>query len=361
MAVLASAVLVAAGALSLPLLSTPTRTVPTPASERSSAQPPPIAGKIAAPGRVEPGSGVIELAVGLIGALKAVYVAEGDVIHRGQLLAELDNADQQARVDEAAASLRLREAELDKLMHGARPEQRREAAAQLDEAAASLALAQRELQRLLPLTRSGVASRQSMDQTQSTLGVAAARHAAREAAAALINAPPRAEDVAMAQANLALARANLAEQRALLAKTQLRSPIDGIVLRRYLRPGEVISVQPPTPILEVGDTTRLRVRAEIDETDVARIAVGQRAWATAEAYPSRRFGGVVSRVGRRLGHKTVDTGDPTEKLDTKILEVLIDLDPGVHPPVGLRTDVVVEPATKAAEWQGTAPDAAAAR
>jgi HlyD family secretion protein len=349
MAVLASAVLVAAGALSLPLLSSPTQTAPASvfASGRSSAQPSLVAGKIAAPGRVEPGSGVIELAVGLIGALKAVYVGEGDVISRGQLLAELDNADQQARVDEAAASLRLREAELDKLMHGARPEERRETAAQLDEAAASLALAQRELERLLPLTRSGVASRQSMDQAQSTLDVAQARHAARQAAAALINAPPRTEDVAMAQANLALARANLAEQRALLAKTQLRSPIDGIVLRRYLRASEVISVQPPTPILEVGDTTRLRVRAEIDETDVARIVVGQRAWATADAYPSRRFGGVVSRIGQRLGRKTVHTDDPTEKLDTKILEVLIDLDAKARLPIGLRVDVIVEPAATA--------------
>src|SRR2546430_2702106 len=84
---------------------------------------------------------------------------------------------------------------------------------------------------------------------------AEAKHAANGAAVALINAGPRAEDVAIAKANLALARSNLEEQRALLAKTQLHAPIDGIVLRRYLRTGEVTSIQPPTPILEVGDTS----------------------------------------------------------------------------------------------------------
>ena len=77
-----------------------------------------------------------------------------------------------------------------------------------------------------------------------------ARYAAKHAAMALMNAPPRTEDIAMAEANLALGQANQEEQRAQFAETHLRSPIDGVVLRRYLRPGEVISIQPPTPILE---------------------------------------------------------------------------------------------------------------
>jgi HlyD family secretion protein len=305
-------------------------------------EPPAGAGKVAAPGRVEPYSEEIELAVGLIGALRAVYVEEGDRIHRGQLLAELDNADQQARVDEAEATVQRREAEIEKLLRGARSEERRAVAAQLDEAAANLSFAKHELERRTPLAQSGVASRQSMDQTRSALDAAQAQHAAKQAAVALINAPPRAEDVSIAQANLALARANLAEQRALFAKTQLRSPIDGIVLRQYLRAGEVISVQPPTPILGVGDTSRLRVRAEIDETDIARVEAGERVWVTADAYPSQRFGGTVYRISQRLGRKMVHTDNPSEKLDTKILEALIDLDAEARLPVGLRVDVTIE-------------------
>jgi HlyD family secretion protein len=316
----------------------------------------PVAHRIAAAGRVEPCSEEIELAVGVMGTLKAVYVAEGDKIEVGQLLAELDNADQQARVAEAEATVRQREAELEKLRVGARHEERRAVAAQLDEAAANLSFAKHEVERRTPLAESGVASRQSIDQTRTTLGAAEAQHAAKEAAVALINAPPRAEDVAIAQANLGLAHADLEEQRALFAKTQLRSPIDGVVLRRYLQSGEVVSIQPPTPILEVGDTRRLRVRAEIDETDIARVAVGQRVSIAADAYPSQRFGGTISRLSQRLGRKTIHTDDPSEKLDAKILEALIDLDAEVRLTVGLRVDVLVEPSSLAADDRIQAAD-----
>jgi len=135
-------------------------------------------------------------------------------------------------------------------MAGARAEERRAVAAPLDEAAANPSFAKNELERRERLAESGVAPRQCMDQTCSALGAADASYAAKQAAVALMNAPPRTEDIAMAEANLAQAQADLEEQRAQFAKTHLRSPIDGVVLRRYLRPGDVISIQPPTPILE---------------------------------------------------------------------------------------------------------------
>jgi multidrug efflux pump subunit AcrA (membrane-fusion protein) len=99
--------------------------------------------KVAAAGRVEPYSEAIEFAVGLNGALKAVYVAEGDGVRigPGPLLAELDNADQRARVAQAEATVRLSQAELQKLMVGARAEEPSAVAAQLDEAAANLSFA----------------------------------------------------------------------------------------------------------------------------------------------------------------------------------------------------------------------------
>ena len=87
----------------------------------------------------------------------------------------------------------------------ARAEERCAVAAQLDEAAANLFFAKNELERRERLAESGVASRQYMDQTRSALGAAEARHAAKQAAVAPINAPPRTEDIAIAEANLALA------------------------------------------------------------------------------------------------------------------------------------------------------------
>jgi HlyD family secretion protein len=348
MVALTSAAVAAGAAVLLPETQSPMRIVAVlrssldeaPAKTVSAAPPPVVV--VAAPGRVEPTTMPLELALSTIGQLKAVYVAAGDEIRRSELLAELDNADQHARVEETEATVALRQAQLEKLMNGARPEERREAAAQLAEAQAGLAYAKSEFNRQMPLAQAGASSRQSLDQTESSLQTAEAKEEEAAAALALLNAPPRVEDVAIAKANLAMARARLAEQQAMLDKTQLRSPIDGIVLRRYLRGGEAVGVTPPTPILEVGDTSRLRVRAEIDQTDIGRVAVGDRAWVTADAYPGRRFGGVVTWLAARVGRKTVHTDDPTDRSDTQVIDALIDLDHGIRLPVGLRVDVAID-------------------
>jgi HlyD family secretion protein len=300
---------------------------------------------VAARGRVETVSEELDLAIGLVGTLAAVYVEEGAAVKQGQLLAELVNGDQSARVAEAEAQVKLRKAELEKLLHGARPEERRQAAAQLEKMRAGVALAKQELARRGPLAATGIATRQSWDQAVSSAQVAEADEAGNRAALEMINAPPRVEDVAMAEANLAFAEANVQEQRVLLQKTQLRSPLDGVVLRRYLRTGETISVQPLIPILQVGDTSRLRVRTEIDETEVSRVQLGQRAWVTAPAFPNQKFFGRVSRISNRMGRKTVRSDEPTDKADTNVLDAFVDFEqPGLQLPVGLRVNVFFDSA-----------------
>ena len=147
----------------------------------------------------------------------------------------------------------------------------------------------------------------------------------------------------MARANLALEQAKLKEEQSLLAKEELRSPIDGVVLRRYMKSGETIAIQPLMPIVEVADTNRLRIRAEIDETDVAHVSVGDQVSVSAEGYPGQRFHGKVSRISPRMGRKNVGSDKPTEKTDTNVMDVLVNLDTTVNLPVGLRVDVYVEP------------------
>ena len=313
------------------------------AAELSGAAAPAPSSRIAARGRIETLSEELDLAIGLVGTLGAVYVDEGDAVKRGQLLAEMVNGDQQARVTQAEAQVSLRKAEFEKLLHGARPEERRQSVAQVEKTTAGVALAKQELARRRPLAANGISSQQALEQAVSSVQIAEANDNASRAALELINAPPRAEDVVIAQANLMLAEANLNEQQVMLRKTQLHSPVNGVVLRRYLKTGETISIQPLMPILQVGDTSRIRVRAEVDETEVGQLKLGQPAWATAPAYPNKRFNGVISRIGQRMGRKTVRSDEPTEKNDTAVLDVLIDLDnPGVRLPVGLRMDVFLE-------------------
>ncbi|MFY0539504.1 HlyD family efflux transporter periplasmic adaptor subunit [Nannocystis pusilla] len=76
----------------------------------------------------------------------------------------------------------------------------------------------------------------------------------------------------------------------------------------------------------LGDTRVLRVRMAVEERDIGRLALGSQAHVTADAFPGRRFPGRVVEIGRRMGRKNIRTDDPVECIDTKILEVVIELD-----------------------------------
>jgi len=142
---------------------------------------------------------------------------------------------------------------------------------------------------------------------------------------------------------LRLARAQLADAQAKYEKTLIKSPIDGTVLRKHHRDGESVSNSStvPDPILTVGDKAVLRVRVDVDETDVSRVRVGQKAYVTADAFGKQKFWGHVVRVGELLGPKNVRTDEPTERVDRKILETLVELDKGGEIPVGLRVDAYI--------------------
>ena len=140
-----------------------------------------------------------------------------------------------------------------------------------------------------------------------------------------------------------MARAQLADAQAKYEKTLIKSPIDGTVLRKHHRNGESVSNSStvPDPILTVGDKNVLRVRMDVDETDVNKVRVGQKAYVTADAYGDKKFWGHVVRVGEQLGPKNVRTDEPTERVDRKILETLVELDKGTELPVGLRVDTYI--------------------
>jgi len=293
---------------------------------------------VAAPGLVEPLGEERGIGSQVIGIIREMRVEENDEVTEGQIIAVVDNAEQIARLASARAELTLRQAELERVVNGARAEERREARAAMKEAEANLDLARREYERKVPLAKSGASTQAALDQATSTLNATEAHRAVMAERLALMEAGSRAEDIAAAHAQVGLAEANVALAEALLDKTFIRSPVTGTVLRRDRVAGEAVTNVPPTPIAIVGDLRGLRVRAEVDETDVGRVTTGQRVEITADALSDRRFGGRVFRVSSRLGGKMVQTGRPADRVDTKVLQVLIDLDSGVKLPVGLRVD-----------------------
>jgi ABC exporter DevB family membrane fusion protein len=298
---------------------------------------------IAGPGRVEPSSEDIKIGSELSGRLKIVNVEEGDKIHCGEVLAELENADYRAQVDSSRANVVAKEATLRKVINGARHQERAEAWSSVNEANAVMENAQAELHRRQELFSAGVVSREELDRFAREADVAKAKYDAAVQQHALVDDHAREEDQSFAEADVKLAQAQFEEAEARYGKTFIRSPIDGTVLRKHHRSGESVSNSStvPDPILTIGDRKTLRVRVDVDETDVSKVSVGQRAYVTADAYGKQKFWGHVVRVGQQLGPKNVRTDEPTEKVDTKILETLVELDPGSALPDGLRVDAFI--------------------
>jgi len=334
---------VAAGVLVVlaSLVATRARSAPVPPEAAAAA--PAESGRIVGPGRIEPVSEEINIGVEVGGRVARIAVEEGDRVTTGQVLATLENGDYRAAVASAAARLADAKAALLRVRTGARLDERREVTAAVAQAEAVLAQATVEATRRAGLAAEGVIAREESDRAARDRAVAAARLQELEARRTLVHDGPRAEDHAQAEAAVALAAAALREAEARLAKTEIRSPIDGVVLRRDVRTGESVSPErQATALFTVADVSRLRVRVEVDETDVAKVGPGAPGWVSASAFGDRRFPGRVIRIGQSLGRKQLFTEEPRERVDTKVLEVLLELEPDARLPIGLRVDATIE-------------------
>jgi len=298
--------------------------------------------RVAAGGLVEPVSEERVIIPQISGRLARVSIAEGDVVSAGQLIAEIENADLRADMAAAAAEVDLRQAELDRLRHGARAEEIAEATAGLAAAESAEHLAEAAQRRDQPLLQRKLISQSRWDQSRAELEMATAERQRAAAALRLLQAGARIEDIHAGEARLAAAVASRERASAQFGKSQIRSPIDGVVLKRDLREGETAVALSPVPLARIGDTSQLRVRADIDELDIARVRVGQTVDVRSDAFAGRSFPGKVIHVSQRMGRRNLSSGDPAEKQDAKILEALILLEGHPDLPVGLRVDVFIE-------------------
>ena len=147
-----------------------------------------------------------------------------------------------------------------------------------------------------------------------------------EARVRAAEAGSRLEDISFQRARVIAAEARVLQAQATVDRLVIRAPIDGEILQVKVREGELYSFTGTEPLLVMGDTSKLRVRMDVDERDIARVAVGNPSWVTADAFGATKFVGQVTEIGRRFGRKNIRTDDPTEKNDTKVLEVVIALE-----------------------------------
>ena len=293
---------------------------------------------VAAVGRVEPEGEEIRVGSPLDGRLASVLVDEGDLVRQGQVLAQLENTEYQARIEIAQAKIRERETHLEQLHRGAREEEKREAEARVREAEAHYQMASMQHDRRKALWEGGIGSRVDFESARRDVDAARSAVTALRERLTVVLARTLPEEIRRAEAEVAQARAEADEANAILAKTFLRSPISGRVLRRHRKAGEVVTAMTDLTVFTLGDTRRLNVRVDVDESDVGAVFLGQQVFVKAEAFGDRRFTGEVVRIGQVLGRKNIFTERPSEPVDRRILETMVALHPGQSLPVGLRVD-----------------------
>lgn len=282
--------------------------------------------RASATGRVEGRHEPIELRAATEGIVASIGVEEGSTVTRDQVIATLDCRDFEAEAAAAASRVRRAVAERTRLLRGGREAARREAAAGIDAAEARLAEAQLALRRATELWDSDrMIPRAQVDAAARDERVAAADLRAARERAGLADAEALPEEIAAADEAIAAARFSEDAARARAAKCIVRSPIDGVVLRVPVHVGERAATG-AAPIAIVADMTALRVRAEIDERDVGRVHPGQRVILEAGALGNQQRTGTVRTVAPIMGRRTMQSGDPSEKADRDVREILIDVD-----------------------------------
>lgn len=318
---------------------------------------------IHAPGRVEGATEEIDLRARLFGRVEEVLVSEGQTVAPGDVLVRLDAVQQECDLVAAEAELAAAEAELDKLVNGARAEERREADADVDALAAQLESIRQRRVRISNLRDKGAATAQELDDLNGEVKTLEAQIESARARRDLLNAPARDEDLRLARARVKKARARLEAVANEGKRALLRAPCAAQVLRVNVQAGELTGPDSSEPPLILADTSRLYVRAYVDEFDAPRVESGMPARVAADGLPESLARGRIVRLAPQMTQKPLRTDDPLERFDTKVREVWIELEEAGAEKlvVGLPVDVVLDVVRKDGETNasdGDSPTAA---
>ncbi len=297
--------------------------------------------QIFASGRVEGSQPNAELRFQLSGCVAEVLVSEGQMVDEGQALLRLDDREYRQEVALAASGLRLAQAEYDRLKNGARPQERTEAESLYQAKLAELKNAETAWERIRQLRADNAIAQQEADNRHANFLTLQAEVAAAKARVDLLQAPPREDELQMAVARVEAARARLELAQIQLERTQLKSPLRGQVLEINLDAGELTGPDATGPAAIVADTSRTRVRAFVEELDAARVHVGMSAVVMADGLPGREFTGRVEQISPHMTRKQLWTDQPTERFDTKVRQIWIELEDAPELVMGLRVDVLI--------------------
>ena len=239
-----------------------------------------------ASGKADVEGGIIQVAARRAGVIRDVLAQEGDDVAKGQVLARLEDDEPRLASERASAEVRQARAALALLQ-------------------VQLSAAQREERRLEGLAPSNFVAAQKLDQ---------ARDAVREADARIL----------AQQATVATAEARFNEARYDQELSIIRAPADGRIVRRYANPGAGASTLNVSNMFDLEPHAGRIVRAEIAEGSLPYVQIGQTVQMSPESDPTKVYPGKVLRRAAVFGARKLQSDDPNEKTDDRVVEVVVD-------------------------------------
>jgi HlyD family secretion protein len=327
------------------------------------AEPPPFTpptakfeSSVGAVGLVEANTENINLSCAVPGMVTGVYVEAGDLVQKGQKLFALDDRDLEADLAVKRAAVEAARARLSKLEQEPRAEDIPPAEARVREAESNLGSAEVQLRLIESVHDRRAVREEDVQSRKYAYKSAQAQLADAQAQLALLKAGAWAPDVIVAKSEVAQAEAQLKAVETNIERLTTRAPIAGVVLQKKIRLGQYAQCGPLSePLMILGGVTPLNVRVDVDEENAWRVKAG------APAQSSPRGDGITKiplefvRFEPYVIPKQSLTGDSTERVDTRVLQVIYrvkDQKAPLH--VGQQMDVYIEaPAAASASRQSS--------
>ena len=295
-----------------------------------------------APGRVEPWSGEIKIAAPVIATIGEVLVKPTDKVFAGELLIRLQDEEVRARLATAEAQVAMRRRARNDQTASNRVIDRRRAEDALADAERAVVEARAAIDTASIARRAGKGSDRDVERARTSYTQALDRLKRDRVELRKLLDDGGVPLPAAVDGQLNVARGELAGVEATLEKLMIRAPIDGTVLQINGRLGELASPSSTQPLLVLGNVSKLRVRAEVDERDFGDIKIGQVALVRTNAFRGREVVGKVSAIAPMVDAGRINRGQ-RGATDVNVVEVVVELvEPGPLA-VGMKVDVYFRP------------------
>ncbi|HYM23286.1 MAG TPA: efflux RND transporter periplasmic adaptor subunit [Vicinamibacterales bacterium] len=272
---------------------------------------------VSASGKIQP-KRLVNISADTPGRVVNLAVNEGDRVHVGQFLLQIDPKSLKTRVDSGTASMQVQQESLDQMRQS------------IQTAKVQLQLAQQNLARQQDLWKQQLTTKESLDKAVNDLQAAESSVQERE------------KLIKPQESRIAMERASLESAQYDLSKVRIESPIDGIVTKRNIQEGETAVVgtmnNAGTVLLTLADMAVIQAEVEVDETNVPSVRIGQQAKVTIDAIPDKSFRGHVTEIGNSpIAAATGAAG--TQATNFKVVVVLDDAVPDMRPGFTCTADI----------------------